>query len=93
MGGPESHAELNDGGDGGGWRSRIRGPVRLSCSVPSCHAPVLSCPVLSCPVPSCVTGQELPSPYTLPYDQVSFHDLSIGFFPAKGETGISGLIA
>ena len=35
----------------------------------------------------------LPSPYTLPYGQVSFHDLSIGFFPAKGETGISGLIA
>ena len=88
MGGPESHAELNDGG---GWRSRIRG--QCDCPVPFRLVMHLSCPVLSCPVPSCVTGQELPSPYTLPYDQVSFHDLSIGFFPAKGETGISGLIA
>ena len=67
--------------------------IVLFRSVLSCTCPVLSCPVLSRPVPSCVTGQELPSPYTLPYDQVSFHDLSIGFFPAKGETGISGLIA
>ena len=80
--GPESHVKLNDGG---GLEESYQGVSAIVL-----FRSVLSC---TCPVPSCVTGQELPSPYTLPYDQVSFHDLSIGFFPAKGETGISGLIA